>query len=233
MTTTLITGANKGLGFEAARRLTGLGHTVLLGARDPQRGREAAVALGARFVQVDVADDASVAAAAADVTEHEGRLDVLVNNAAIPGSYAPAQKITGPDAADVYTTNVAGIIRMTHAFLPLLRRSPSPVIVNVTSGVGSFARTQDPERTEGRGALAMPIYASSKAAVNMLTAQYARALPDVRINAADPGFTATDFNGHHGTQTLAEGTDAIVELATIGPDGPTGVLRDRFGAVEW
>jgi NAD(P)-dependent dehydrogenase (short-subunit alcohol dehydrogenase family) len=231
MTTTFITGANKSLGLEAARRLGERGHTVLLGARDPERGRAAAEAIGARFVRIDVTDDASVAAAAADVAAHEGHLDVLVNNAGIPGSTAPADEIVGADAAAVYDTNVVGIVRVTHAFLPLLRRSAAPVIVNVSSGLGSFAATHDPDRIEST--VAVPLYASSKAAVTMLTTQYAKALPELRINAVDPGFTATDFNGHSGTQTVTEGTDAIVALATIGPDGPTGTLQDRSGPLAW
>jgi NAD(P)-dependent dehydrogenase (short-subunit alcohol dehydrogenase family) len=231
MTTTFITGANKSLGLEAARRLGERGHTVLLGARDPERGRAAAEAIGARFVRIDVTDDASVAAAAADVAAHEGHLDVLVNNAGIPGSTAPADEIVGADAAAVYDTNVVGIVRVTHAFLPLLRRSAAPVIVNVSSGLGSFAATHDPDRIEST--VAVPLYASSKAAVTMLTTQYAKALPELRINAVDPGFTATDFNGHSGTQTVTEGTDAIVALVTIGPDGPTGTLQDRSGPVAW
>ncbi|WP_432503860.1 SDR family NAD(P)-dependent oxidoreductase [Kineococcus arenarius] len=231
MTTTLITGANRSLGFETARRLTAAGHTVLLGARDPERGRAAAEQLGARFVHLDVTDDASVAAAAAEVAEHEGALDVLVNNAGVPGPLVPAEELTAAAAAAVLDVNVVGVVRVTHAFLPLLRRSANPVIVNVSSGMGSFTATHDTSRVESQ--LVAPLYTSSKAAVTMLTTQYAKALPGVKVNAADPGYTATDFNGHSGTQSVAEGADAIVELATIGPDGPTGVFRDRYGVVPW
>ena len=231
MTTTLITGANKSLGRETARRLVEAGHTVLVGARDPERGRAAAEALGARFVQIDVTDDASVRAAAADVAAHEGVLDVLVNNAGVGGPQAPADELTAADALAVYDVNVFGVVRVTHAFLPLLRKSANPVVVNVTSGLGSFAATHDPDRVEGR--VVTPLYASSKSALTMLTTQYARGLPDVRFNAVDPGYTATDLNGHSGPQTVTEGTDAIVELATSGPDGPTGVFRDRYGVVPW
>ncbi|WP_432534727.1 SDR family NAD(P)-dependent oxidoreductase [Kineococcus arenarius] len=231
MTTTLITGANRSLGFETARRLTAAGHTVLLGARDPERGRAAAERLGARFVHLDVTDDASVAAAAADVAEHEGALDVLVNNAGVPGPLVPAEELTAAAAAAVLDVNVVGVVRVTHAFLPLLRRSANPVVVNVSSGMGSFTATHDTSRVESQ--LVAPLYTSSKAAVTMLTTQYAKALPGVKVNAADPGYTATDFNGHSGTQSVAEGADAIVELATIGPDGPTGVFRDRYGVVPW
>ncbi|MEW1644136.1 MULTISPECIES: SDR family NAD(P)-dependent oxidoreductase [unclassified Streptomyces] len=231
MTTTFITGANKSLGYETARRLIAAGHTVLLGARDPGRGQAAADALGARFVQIDVTDDASVAAAADDVKAREGSIDVLINNAGVLGTHSPADQITAADAGDVFEVNVVGIVRVTHAFLPLLRTSANPVIVNVSSGMGSFAATHDPERVEAR--IVAPLYTASKAAVTMLTTQYAKAWPDVKVNAADPGYTATDFNGHSGTQTVTEGTDAIVELATIGTDGPTGTLRDRHGDLGW
>lgn len=231
MTTTFITGANKSLGYETARRLVEAGHTVVLGARDPERGRTAADTLGARFVQIDVTDDASVAAAAADVAAHEGALDVLVNNAGIHGPIHPAEQLTAADARVVFEVNVVGIVRVTHAFLPLLRKSASPVIVNVSSGMGSFAATHTAGTAES--SFISPLYTSSKAAVTMLTTQYAKAWPDVKVNAADPGYTATDFNGHSGPQTVTEGTDAIVELATIGPDGPTGTFRNREGALAW
>jgi NAD(P)-dependent dehydrogenase (short-subunit alcohol dehydrogenase family) len=231
MTTTFITGANKSLGYETARRLIEAGHTVLVGARDPQRGRAAAETLGARFVQIDVTDDASVAAAVADVAAHEGSIDVLVNNAGVVGPRKPAEEITAADVHAVYDTNVVGVVRVTHAFLPLLRASQNPVVVNVSSGMGSFAATHDPDRVEST--LAAPLYTSSKSAVTMLTTQFAKAIPDVKFNAADPGYTRTDFNHHTGTQTVTEGTDAIVELATIGADGPTGQFRDRSGTVAW
>ncbi|GII84630.1 short-chain dehydrogenase [Sphaerisporangium siamense] len=231
MTITFITGANKGLGFETARRLRDLGHTVILGARDPERGRAAADELGVRFVRIDVTDDASVAAAAADVDACEGRVDVLVNNAGITGRRLPAEELTGDAAAEVFQTNVVGIIRVTSAFLPLLRRSEHPAIVNVSSGMGSFALTHDPDRVESK--VSSPLYAPSKAAVTMLTTQYAKALPGIRVNAADPGYTATDLNGHSGTQTVSEGTDAIVTLATEGADAGTGRFIDRFGPMRW
>lgn len=233
MTITFITGANKSLGFETARRLSERGHTVLIGARDPERGRAAAERLGAgaRFVLIDVADDASVARAAADVQAHEGHIDVLINNAGIIGAHGSADQLTGADALEILNTNVAGIVRVTHAFLPLLRRSARPAVVNVTSGMGSFALTHDPERVES--SVVAPLYTASKSAVTMLTTQYARALPDIRFNAADPGYTATDFNGHSGHQTVQEGTDAIVTLATEGPEAGTGRFIDRFGPVRW
>ena len=131
----------------------------------------------------------------------------------------------------MFEVNVVGIVRVTHAFLPLLRKSANPVIVNVSSGMGSFAATHDPGPLES--SFISPLYTSSKAAVTMLTTQYAKAWPDVKVNAADPGYTATDFNGHSGPQTVTEGTDAIVELATIGRDGPTGTFRNRRGTLAW
>ncbi len=230
MTTTFITGANKSLGFETARRLVDAGHTVLLGARDPERGRAAAASIGARFVRIDVTDDASVRAAAADVTAHEGSIDVLVNNAGVLGKVGPVDEYTAADVSAVLDVNVVGIVRVTHAFLPLLRTSSNPVIVNVSSGMGSFGMTQDPARVESQYAL--PLYSASKAAVTMLTTQYARELKGVKVNAADPGQTATDFTGGLG-HTVTEGADSIVALATIGPDGPTGQFIDRTGNLPW
>ena len=231
MTTTFITGANKGLGYETARRLIELGHVVLVGSRDAEKGKKAAEELGARFVPIDTTDDASVAAAAADVAEHEGQVDVLVNNAGISGGMVPVDEITAEQVLAVYDTNVVGVVRVTTAFLPLLRKSDAPVVVNVSSGMGSFGRTHQEDRMESR--FAAPVYTSSKAAVTMLSTQYAKALPEMRINAVDPGFTATDLNGGRGTQDVTEGTDAIVALATIGPDGPTGTFQDREGTVPW
>ena len=231
MTITFITGANKGLGRETARRLVELGHTVLVGARDPERGAEAAAALGARFVRIDVTDDASVAAAAADVAEHEGRIDVLVNNAGVHGPAGDPSTLRGPDALGVLDVNLAGVVRTTTAFLPLLRRSTDPMIVNVSSGMGLLAHTHDPSRAESK--VVAPLYTASKAALTMLTTQYAKALPDIRINAADPGYTATDLNGHSGFQTVTEGTDAIVGLATEGPGAGSGRFVDRTGEIAW
>jgi NAD(P)-dependent dehydrogenase (short-subunit alcohol dehydrogenase family) len=230
MTTTFITGANKSLGFETARRLVEAGHTVLIGARDPERGRAAAASIGARFIRIDVADQASVEAAAADVAAHEETIDVLVNNAGVLGRVGAVEDYTAADASAVLEVNFVGIVRVTHAFLPLLRGSSNPVIVNVSSGMGSFGLTQDPNRIESQYAL--PLYAASKAAVTMLTTQYAKELKDVKVNAADPGQTATDFTGGLG-HSVAEGAESIVALATIGPDGPTGTFIDRSGALPW
>lgn len=231
MTTTFITGANRGLGRETARRLLERGHTVLIGARDVAAGTAAAEALGARFVPIDVTDDASVAAAAADVERHEGAIDVLINNAGTAGRPVEAAELTAGDVLEVLDVNVLGAVRTTAAFLPLLRRSPDPVVVNVSSGMGSLAFTHDPARPESH--VVAPAYTASKAALTMLTTQYAKALPDVRINAADPGYTATDLNGHSGPQTVTEGTDAVVRLATEGPGHGSGRFVDRDGEIGW
>jgi NAD(P)-dependent dehydrogenase (short-subunit alcohol dehydrogenase family) len=231
MTTTFITGANKGLGRETARRLIEQGHTVLVGARDPERGAAAARDLGARFVPIDVTDDASVAAAAADVAAHEGTIDVLINNAGIHGPAGDPSGLTGAEVLAVFDVNVAGVVRAITAFLPLLRQSPDPVIINVSSAMGSLAATHDPARPESQ--VVAPVYTASKAALTMLTTQYAKALPGLRINAADPGYTATDLNGHSGPQTVTEGTDAIVALATEGPGHGSGRFADRDGEIAW
>jgi NAD(P)-dependent dehydrogenase (short-subunit alcohol dehydrogenase family) len=230
-TITFITGANKGLGYETARRLTELGQTVVIGARDSVRGQQAAERLGVRFVEIDVTDDDSVRQAAADIEAHEGRVDTLINNAGIIGTHAKADELAGADAELVFGTNVVSVVRVTSAFLSLLRRSAAPAVINVSSGMGSFALTHDPARVEST--IAAPLYTASKAAVTMMTTQYAKALPGIRFNAADPGYTATDLNGHQGHQTVTEGTDAIVSLATEDPSAGTGRFIDRFGLVSW
>jgi NAD(P)-dependent dehydrogenase (short-subunit alcohol dehydrogenase family) len=234
MTTTLITGANKGLGRETARQLIAAGHTVYAGARDEQRGKEAAAQLGARFVPIDVTDDDSVAAAAAQIQAEAGGLDVLINNAGIPGGRTFPGDVTAADVQRVYAVNVYGVIRVTHAFLPLLEASAAPVVVNVSSGLGSFGITTNPARMESQ--FPTLAYSSAKAAVNMLTSQYAKAFPRLKINAVDPGYTATDLNAHRGTQTIEEGAEIIVAMARIGADGPgapTGGYFDRNGPIPW
>jgi NAD(P)-dependent dehydrogenase (short-subunit alcohol dehydrogenase family) len=188
MAITLITGANKGLGYETARQLIKAGHTVYIGARDPGRGQTAARELHARFVRLDVTDQPSVDAAAAMIGEAEGHLDVLVNNAGVSGRYLPAPQIGVAEMERVFGTNVFGIVRVTRAFLPLLEASQSPVIVNVGSSLGSVV---------------------------------------------EPGFTATDLNGNRGHQSVADGAEIIVKMATIAADGPTGTFADRSGTVPW
>jgi NAD(P)-dependent dehydrogenase (short-subunit alcohol dehydrogenase family) len=226
----LITGANKSLGRETARRLIEAGHDVWIGARDPGRGEAAAAELGGRFVRLDVLDDASVTTAR-DTIAAAGGLDVLVNNAGILGAIDPVGETTVDQLREVYETNVFGVVRVSQAFLPLLAEGAAPVVVNVSSGMGSLGRTTDPDRIESK-IIGLP-YTSSKSALNMLTSQYAKAYPQMRINAVDPGYTGTDFNGHSGPQSVEEGAEIIVAAAQFGPDGPTGAYLDREGTVPW
>jgi NAD(P)-dependent dehydrogenase (short-subunit alcohol dehydrogenase family) len=234
MTTTLITGANKGLGYETAYQLIEAGHTVYIGARDAERGRQAAEQLGARLVVLDVTDDASVEAAAKHI-EAESGLDI-VNNAGIEAragdnGVVGAAEVTAEMMRTVFETNVFGLVRVTHAFLPLPRRSPAPVIVNVSSGLSSLARVTEP----GTPTAMYPgvAYPASKTAVNMVTVQFAKAFPSMRINAVEPGYTKTDLNGSTGIQTVAQGAEIIVRMAQTGPDGPTGGLFDKSGPLPW
>lgn len=234
----LVTGANKGIGYEIAAGLGALGWRVGVGARDDQRRADAVAKLregGADAVGVplDVTDDASVAAAAALIEEDGGRLDVLVNNAGITGGMS--QTPTTVDPATVRTvveTNVIGVIRVTNAMLPLLRGSASPRIVNMSSSVGSLTRQTDPDAETGPIAVA---YAASKTFLNGVTVQYAKELQDtnIRINAACPGFVATDLNGFRGTGTAEQGAKIAIRLATLPDDGPTGEFFDDAGVVPW
>jgi NAD(P)-dependent dehydrogenase (short-subunit alcohol dehydrogenase family) len=227
MTTSLITGANRGLGFETARQLVAAGHQVWMGARDADRGQRAADQLGGRFVHLNVTDGASVGAAAETV----GTLDVLVNNAGISGGRVSPREATAQDMRTVYETNVFGAVRVLHAFIPLLEKSDGPIVVKVSSGVGSLGLSADPEGPWRNANY--PVYASSKAALNMLTIRYAAAFPRMRINSVDPGFTATDFNQHRGTQTIEEGAGVIIRNALITPDRPTGGFFDQNGTERW
>lgn len=230
MTVTLITGANKGIGFETAKQLLAQGHTVYIGARDVERGEKAAAELGARFVQLDVTDDVSVLAAAETIRAEVGHLDILVNNAGILGEVTSPEEMTVEHMRPVYETNVFGTVRVTRAFLPLLRDAEAPSVVNVTSGVGSFTLIHDPNRVESQYPLAA--YGSSKVAVTMLTMQYANTIPDMRFNVVDPGQSATDFTGGLG-HSVQEGTDAAVRIATLGDKTPTGTATDREGVLPW
>jgi NAD(P)-dependent dehydrogenase (short-subunit alcohol dehydrogenase family) len=231
MTVTLITGANKGLGYETARRLTELGHTVYIGARSAERGEAAAATLGAQFVQLDVTDDASVAAAMHVIRERDGRLDVLVNNAGIWDGRIGVDGLTGATALAEFDTNVIGVVRVTQAALSLLRESVNPVVVNISSGLGSFWAVNNPERNEFH--YPTIVYSATKAAVSMLTVEYAKALPEIKFNVAEPGLTATDLTRGHGGQTVADGVEVIVRLATIDEDGPTGTFQEEKGELPW
>ncbi|MGA6224467.1 SDR family NAD(P)-dependent oxidoreductase [Streptomyces umbrinus] len=228
MTVTLITGANKGIGFETARQLLELGHVVYIGARDVERGEKAAATLGARFVQLDVTDDASVSSALATIDSAEGRLDVLVNNAGILGS----EVINGPEAVRVFDTNTVGVVRVTEAALPLLRKSSNPTVVNVSSSLGSFWAVNNPDRPEFNVPLAL--YSASKSAATMLTVQYAKSQPGIKFNALEPGTTATDMTAALGIgRPVEESARTVVRLATLDADGPTGTLQDENGELRW
>jgi NAD(P)-dependent dehydrogenase (short-subunit alcohol dehydrogenase family) len=228
----LITGANKGIGYETARQLAALDMTVLVGARDTERGRAAEQALrdggaDARFVRLDVTDAKSVRQAAEWIETSCGRLDVLVNNAgtaSVARRGGPPSETSLDDMRAVYEINVFGVVAVTNAMLPLLRRAPAARIVNVSSEVGSIAAQSDPAHPL-RQMPASVQYPSSKAALNMITAMYAKELRDtpIKVNAANPGFTATDFNDHRGFRSAAEGAEPSVYLATLPDDGPTGI----------
>lgn len=239
-TIALVTGANKGIGYEIAAGLGALGWSVGVGARDDLRRKTAveklrAAGIDAFGVPLDVTDDASVTAAARLIEEQAGRLDVLVNNAAITGGMP--QEPTRVDAATIRTvveTNVIGVIRVTNAMLPLLRRSASPRIVNMSSSVGSLTRQAAGagEQTVGPVAAA---YSPSKTFLNAVTLQYVRELSgtNILINAACPGYVATDLNGFRGIRTPEQGAAIAITLATLPDDGPTGQFFEDAGPVPW
>ena len=228
MTVTLITGANKGLGYETARQLIERGHMVYLGVRDVARGKAAASEIGGQFVQLDVTDDSSVETALGVIAKNETHLDVLVNNAGI----STTADVTGPVALKVFDTNAIGVIRVTQAALPLLEQSENPVVVNVSSALGSFWAVTNPERRQFH--FPSIVYGSSKAAVSMLTVQYAKTFPVIKFNAVEPGFTATDLTPFSGTgQPVEKGVEVIVRMATIGKDGPTGTFQEGAGELAW
>ena len=225
----LVTGANKGIGLSIARQLGQRGFAVWLGCRDPDRGEAAAIELrdagvDAHAITLDVTDGDSVAAAAAHLEERAGVLDVLVNNAGISVGRPPPGVIGEAidDVRAMFEVNTLGPLRVTQAMLPLLRKSSAPRVVMMSSGLGSIFDTADMASliwtVDAAG------YSASKAALNMLTVKLAKALlaDGVKVNAADPGYTATDLNGHSGPRTVEEAAAIAVELATLGPLGPTG-----------
>ena len=247
----LITGANKGIGFETARQLGAMEMTVLIGARDEERGREAERALrdggaDARFVQLDVTDAKSVELAAEWIGKEYGRLDVLVNNAGtatVSRQRALASQTSLDDMRAVYEINVFGVVAVTNAMLPLLRKAPAARIVNVSSEVGSIAGQSDPSHPLAQMPASVQ-YPSSKAALNMITVMYAKELRDtpIKVNAANPGFTDTDFNDHRGFRTAAGGAEPSVYLATLPDDGPNGIHwgyvwagegEGGYGVIPW
>ena len=173
-------------------------------------------------------DDASVRAALGVIADREGHLDVLVNNAGISST----AEVGAPEALKLFDTNVIGVIRVTQAALPLLEKSDNPVVVNVSSALGSFWAVTNPERRQFHYPAVM--YGASKAAVSMLTVQYAKALPGIKFNAVEPGFTATDLTPHSGAgQPVEKGAEVIVRMATIGNDGPTGTFEENEGPLAW
>lgn len=242
MTVTLVTGATRGVGREVARRLVEAGHTVWLGARDEARGAEAAGAIGATAVVIDVTDQASIAAALERIRAEAGGLDVLVNNAGIAGEQRPPAESTDADLRTVFETNVFGAAAVVAAATPLLDASEAPVLVNVSSGVGSLANNARPDSR-----WRLLAYPMSKAALNMMTLQLAHAHSRWRVNSATPGLTATDFTKDTASgltaqdvaerlphaNTVEQGAEPIVRLALVGPDGPTGTFLGPDGPVDW
>jgi NAD(P)-dependent dehydrogenase (short-subunit alcohol dehydrogenase family) len=237
-TIALVTGANKGIGYEIAAGLGALGWSVGVGARDEER-RETAVqklraaGVDAFGVPLDVTDDASVAAAARLLEERAGRLDVLVNNAGVTGGMGQLPTTVDIEAVrSAVETNAIGVIRVTNAMLPLLRRSASPRIVNMSSSVGSLTLQATPATERGPISAA---YAPSKTFLNGVTVQYARELRDtnILINVACPGHCATDLNGFRGVRTPEQGAAIAIRLATLPDDGPTGAFFDDDGVVPW
>jgi NAD(P)-dependent dehydrogenase (short-subunit alcohol dehydrogenase family) len=247
----LITGANKGIGLETARALAARGDfTVLIGARDAERGKRAEEALRAeghddiRFVRFDVTDAGLIAAAAATIDSDYGHLDVLVNNAGITSAWGGAPSQADLDGVRaILETNVLGVIATTNAMLPLLRRAPAARIVNVSSEIGSVTFMSNRESPAWQMPASIP-YPVSKTALNMVTAMYAKELfaTGIKVNCGNPGYCATDLNGHTGFRSAAEGAEVSVYLATLPDDGPTGTFwgfiwgaptDSQYGELPW
>ncbi|MDA5146646.1 SDR family oxidoreductase [Streptomyces sp. AD681] len=245
----VVTGANKGIGREITRQLAERGHVVYLGARDAERGRATeselrADGLDVRFLHLDVTDEKSAELAARRLTEEAGLLHVLVNNAGVGGPMLPPSRTPADQVRTVYETNVFGVVTVTNALLPLLHKAPSARIVNVSSAIGSLAAAAanlDPTGVHPPGEFPVMLsYATSKAALNAVTLTYANELrgTGILVNAASPGFVATDINGHHGTLTTEQGARIPVLLATLGDDGPTATFLGEDGtpqgqALQW
>jgi NAD(P)-dependent dehydrogenase (short-subunit alcohol dehydrogenase family) len=234
----VVTGANKGIGLEIARQLGREGITVLIGARDAERGRAAAEklrseGLDAHPLRIDVTDDASVSAAAAALEREFGRLDILVNNAGIAIDDGPPSRVSLDALRRTYETNVFGVVRATQALLPLLRRSPAGRIVNLSSGLGSLAQNSDPGWEFA--SVKFLAYNSSKTAVNAITVQFAYELRDtpIKVNAADPGYVATDMNQNQGVRSVEQGAATPVRLALLPSEGPTGGYFNDHGPLPW
>ncbi|NWB98013.1 SDR family oxidoreductase [Pseudomonas gingeri] len=236
--TVLITGANKSIGLETARRLGELGYRIWLGSRDPLRGEVAAQALrergyDIRVLQIDVTSDDSVRNAAERVKREDGQLDVLINNAGILGDTSTPGTMPLSAIQEVYNVNVFGPIRTTQAFLPLLGAAPHANIVMVSSGLGSLGWLSDPNNEFA--AINILGYNSSKSALNAVMLSFAKELAasGIRVNAADPGYTKTDFNQHSGYRTVEQAAEVIVRLATLDRNGPTAGYFDDRGVIPW
>jgi NAD(P)-dependent dehydrogenase (short-subunit alcohol dehydrogenase family) len=238
--TVLITGGNKGIGFETGRQLGHLGFTILLGSRDETRGQEAAAALNteninAKAITLDVTNVDTIQSAVQQIDNQCGLLDVLINNAGVTfedGSVPPSQ-LELTNLKRTYETNFFGMFSVTKAMLPLIKKSPAGRIVNLSSGLASLTLNNDPESEfYGDNLLA---YMSSKTAVNALTVLFAKELKDtlIKVNSADPGFTSTDLNGHMGYRSVEQSASIVVKLATLSNDGPTGGFFDENGVVPW
>ncbi|MFW9261041.1 short-chain dehydrogenase [Nostoc sp. KVJ20] len=236
----LITGANKGIGHEIARQLGSRGATVLVGSRDIGRGEEAANKLrlnqiDARSVQLDVIDQKTIDSVSKQIESEFGKLDILVNNAGIllDSDRLPPSQVDIETLRQTYETNVFGVFAVTKALLPLLKKSTAGRIVNLSSGLGSLTQNSDPNYEFVHFKLIA--YNSSKTAVNAITVLLAAELKDtpIKVNAADPGFTATDINQYQGYRTVEQGAIAAVKLATLPDDGSSGGFFDENGVVPW
>ena len=234
----LITGANKGIGREVSRQLADLGATVLMGARDSQRGKIAAETLkeegfDVHLIQLEVTDKESIRKAVSEIDSRFKKLDILVNNAGIGMDNAPPSKLEEARLRQTFETNFFGVFLVTQGMLPLMRRSTAGRIVNMSSGLGSSNLNCDPDyEFDWCNYLA---YNTSKSALNALTIQFAKELKEtpIKVNSADPGFCATDINKHTGTRTVTQGAKIVVRLATLESDGPSGGFFNDNGPVPW